>query len=203
MEPGLFFLLPKDEAAVLHSPPEMDLSQLHHLGRLGKPWGHRGELVFHLGDTELEEVLELGVLFAELDGLRVPFHVSHLREHPRVGAVVKFEDIDDPQSGSFLVNCEVYAPPGHIPPELEQQEDEENLNPEDLIGMLVLDENYGELGEITGTEGTEAHPVMVVRKGEQEILIPMVDDMITGIDFDTGHLVVRTPPGLVDLYRSM
>ena len=53
----------------------------------------------------------------------------------------------------------------------------------------------GELGEIVGTEGTEEHPVMVIRKDEQEILIPMVDDMITGIDFETGKLVVRTPPG--------
>ena len=182
---------------------DMDLSKLHHLGRLGKPWGHRGELSFQIKNADFEEVLSLGVLFAEIDGLRVPFHVSHMREHPRVGAVVKFEDIDDPQAGSFLVNCEVYAPPGHERPEVDEQEDEENLDPEELIGMHVLDEEYGELGEITGTEGTEDHPVMVVRKGDQEILIPIVDDVITGIDLDTGHLVVRTPPGLVDLYRSL
>lgn len=181
----------------------MDLSKLHHLGRLGKPWGHRGELSFQIKDGDFEEVLSLGVLFAEIDGLRVPFHVSHMREHPRVGAVVKFEDINDPQAGSFLVNCEVYAPPGHERSEPEERDDEENLDPEELIGMHVLDEEYGELGEITGTEGTEDHPVMVVRKGDQEILIPIVDDVITGIDLDSGHLVVRTPPGLVDLYRSL
>lgn len=181
----------------------MDLGSLHHLGRLGKPWGHRGELILHLEEADLEEVLALGVLFAGLDGQRVPFHVSHFREHPRSGAVVKFEDFDDPQSVGFLVNCEVYAPPGHIRKELEEEEDEENLDPDDLIGMRVLDEEHGELGEIVGTEGTEDHPVMVVRKGEQEILIPMVDHMITGIDFETGHLVVRTPPGLVDLYRGI
>ena len=182
---------------------KMDLSKLHHLGKLGKPWGHRGELAFHLEDANFEEVLSLGVLFAEIDGLRVPFHVSHMREHPRVGAVVKFENIDDPQAGGFLVNCEVFAPPDHIRPEPEERDDEENLDPEELIGMHVLDEEYGELGEIIGTEGTEDHPVMVVRKGDQEILIPIVDDVITGIDLDSGHLVVRTPPGLVDLYRSL
>lgn len=182
---------------------EMDLSKLQHLGRLGKPWGHRGELSFQLANAAFEEVLSLGVLFAEIDGLRVPFHVSHMREHPRVGAVVKFEDINDPQAGSFLVNCEVYAPPGQKQFEQEAEEEEENLDPEELIGMHVLDEEYGELGEITGTEGTEDHPVMVVRKGDQEILIPIVDDVITGIDLDTGYLVVRTPAGLVDLYRSM
>ena len=180
----------------------MELGALHRIGRLGKPWGHRGELTLYLEDSGLEEVLALGVLFAGLDGQRVPFHVSHFREHPRTGAVVKFEDFDDPQSVGFLVNCEVFAPPGHIRLELEALEEEENLDPDEFIGMRVLDEEHGELGEIVGTEGTEDHPVMVVRKGDQEILIPMVDDMITGIDFDTGHLVVRTPPGLVDLYRG-
>jgi 16S rRNA processing protein RimM len=180
----------------------MDLDNLHHLGRIGKPWGYRGELTLHLEEASFDEVLGLGVLFAEIDGQRVPFHVVHLREHPRVGAVVLFEDLGDPQSASFLVGCEVFAPPGHEPAVEVEDEDDESLDPEEFIGMRVLDVEYGELGEIVGTEGTENHPVMVVRKGDQEILIPLVDDMITGIDLDTGHLVVRTPPGLVDLYRN-
>ena len=181
----------------------MDLGALQHIGRLGKPWGNRGELTFHLEEAGMEEVIAMGVLFVGLDGQRVPFHVTHFREHPRTGAVVKFEDFDDPQSVGFLVNSEVFAPPGHILQELEDLEDEENLDPADFIGMQVVDEEHGELGEIVGTEGTEDHPVMVIRKDEQEILIPMVDDMITGIDFETGKLVVRTPPGLVDLYRDL
>jgi len=178
----------------------MDLDNLHHLGRLGKPWGNRGELSLHLEEADFSELLELGVLFAEIDGQRVPFHVSHLREHPRTGAVVLFEDFTDPQSVGFLVGCEIFAPPGHEP--AADTWEEENLDPSEFIGMKVLDVEHGELGEIVGTEGTEEHPVMVVRKGDQEILIPLVDDMITGIDLDTGHLVVHTPPGLVDLYRG-
>lgn len=180
----------------------MDLGSLQHIGRLGKPWGPRGELTLQLEEAGMEEVIAMGVLFVGLDGQRVPFHVSHFREHPRTGAVVKFEDFDDPQSVAFLVNSEVFAPPGHILRELEEQEEEEYLDPDAFIGMRVVDEEHGELGEIVGTEGTEDHPVMVIRKGGQEILVPMVDDMITGIDFETGQLVVRTPPGLVDLYRS-
>jgi 16S rRNA processing protein RimM len=179
----------------------MDLDQLRHLGRLGKPWGNRGELTLHLEEADLDEVLELGVLFAEIDGQRVPFHVIHLREHPRTGAVVLFEDLADPQSVAFLVGCEVFAPPGHGI-KGDPGEDGEDLDPSEFIGMRVLDVEYGELGEVVGTEGTEDHPVMVVHKDGHEILIPLVDDMITGIDLETGHLVVRTPPGLVDLYRG-
>jgi 16S rRNA processing protein RimM len=182
----------------------MEAGSLRHLGRLGKPWGHRGELTFQLEQAEFDEVLDLGVLFVELDGLHVPFHISHLREHPRVGAVVKFEDFNDPGSASFLVNHDVFAPPGHETTLAEEDEEEDDdLDPEELVGMKVLDEEHGPLGVITGTEGTEDHPVMVVRNGDHEVLIPMVDDMIVGIDMESGSLVVRTPPGLVDLYRGL
>lgn len=182
----------------------MEAGSLRHLGRLGKPWGHRGELTFQLGQADFGEVLALGVLFVEVDGLHVPFHVSHVREHPRVGAVVKFEDFDDPGSAAFLVNREVFAPPGHETVLADEEEEEEDdLDPEDFIGMTVLDEEHGPLGVIIGMEGTEDNPVMVVRSGDHEVLIPMVDDMIIGIDMESGSLVVRTPPGLVDLYRSL
>lgn len=181
--------------------PRMDLGKLHRLGRLGKPWGHRGELTLLLDGADLHAVQHMGFLFVELDGLRVPFPVSHLREHPRVGAVVKFEGYDDPQGAAFLVNADVYAPPGTGQPEAEEDEDDE-LDPEDLVGMQVLDEEHGELGEIVRTEGTEANPIMVVAKDGNEVLIPVVNELITGIDLETGHLVVRTPPGLVDLYRG-
>ncbi|MCC6840133.1 MAG: 16S rRNA processing protein RimM [Flavobacteriales bacterium] len=179
----------------------MPYSKLHPVGSLGKPWGNRGELALRLDGINLAEIHGAGVLFVELDGSRVPFFISHIHEHPRAGAVVKFEDIDNPQAAAFLVNAPVFAPPGHeLPPEGEDEE--EGLDPEELIGMHVLDEEHGPLGEVVGTDGTEDHPVMVVRHGDHEILIPMVEQMVVGIDLDSGHLVVRTPPGLVELYRG-
>ncbi len=181
----------------------MDYGNLRQLGSLGKPWGHRGEVALRLENASFDELQELGVLFVELDGSRVPFFVVHFREHPRVDAVVKFEDIDDPQGAAFLVNAPVFAPPGHEPQDVEEEEEvEESLDPDELIGMHVLDQEHGELGEVVGTEGTEDNPVMVVRSADHEILIPMVEEMIIGIDLDSGHLVVRTPPGLVALYRG-
>lgn len=158
-------------------------------------------MTFQLDGGDLDAVGDLGVLFVELEGLRVPFRVDHVREHPRVGAVVKFNGYDDPQSAAFMVNAEVYAPPG-VDREMAMDGEDDELDPEELVGMHVLDEEHGELGEVVRTEGTEANPFMVVEKNGVEILIPLVNELITGIDLDTGHLVVRTPPGLVELYRG-
>ncbi|MBK8580516.1 MAG: 16S rRNA processing protein RimM [Flavobacteriales bacterium] len=180
----------------------MDLSNLHRVGKLGKPWGNQGELSLHLDGSEFKEVLAMGVLFADIDGQKVPFHVSHFREHPRIGAVVKFEDLDDPQGSAFLVNCDVFAPPGHQPAEMEEEEDEENLNPEDLVGMHVHDEKHGHLGEVTGMEGNEDNPVLVVVKDGVEVLLPMNGDLIQSIALESRRIDVRTPDGLVELYRN-
>lgn len=179
--------------------PRMDLSRLYRVGSLGKPWGHKGELTFLLDGVDLGTARDFGALFVELEGLRVPFRVTHMREHPRVGAVVKFAELDDPESVGFLVNAQVYAPPGF---EELKELDEDELDPDALIGMLVQDEEHGELGEVVRLEGSEANPLMVVAGNGHEILIPLVNELITGIDLDTGHLIVSTPPGLVDLYRG-
>ena len=35
----------------------MDTDSLHFLGRLGKPWGHQGELTVHLEEVDLDEIV--------------------------------------------------------------------------------------------------------------------------------------------------
>lgn len=177
----------------------MDLQNLHHVGRSGKPWGNQGELGLHLDSSTIEEVLRMGWLFVEIDGQKVPFRFLHLREHPRMGAVVKFEDVDDPQSASALAGCEVFAPPGHV---ADEKEEDDDWRAEDFIGMQVKDEEHGALGEVVGLEGSDDNPVLVVRNGDQEVLVPCEEHMIVGIDMEQGFLIVRTPPGLVELYRN-
>jgi 16S rRNA processing protein RimM len=68
--------------------------------------------------------------------------------------------------------------------------------------MVVADEEHGDLGEVTGIEGTDKNPVLVILRGEQEVMVPLAEEMILGIDPETNTLLVRTPPGLVDLYRN-
>jgi hypothetical protein len=105
-----FSCRPAPHAGYLH--PIMEEEVLHPLGKLGKPWGHQGELTLHLEGAEVDDIRAMGVLFVDLDGQHVPFFVSRIREHARTGAVVQFDELDRPQAVAFLVNREVFAPPG-------------------------------------------------------------------------------------------
>ncbi|MBK7382121.1 MAG: 16S rRNA processing protein RimM [Flavobacteriales bacterium] len=174
----------------------MDLDSLHLIGRLGKPWGHQGELTVHLDSVDLEDIIHAGSLFVDIEGQKVPFFFSRLHDKGR-DILVKFDDFDDPQSASVLVGRDIYAPPGLL-----ADGSDESWDPEEFIGMLVRDEEHGELGEVTGIDGTDKNPVLVVLGGGREIMIPVADEMILNMDPEENVLLVRTPPGLIDLYRA-
>lgn len=174
----------------------MDLDSLHKIGRLGKPWGHQGELTVHLDEVDLDDIVHAGSFFVDIEGQKVPFFFSRLHDKGR-DVLVKFDDFNDPQSASVLVGRDLYAPPGLL-----ADGSDESWDPEEFIGMLVRDEEHGELGEVMGLEGTEKNPVLVVLRGEQEVMIPLAEEMILGVDPEENTLLVRTPPGLIDLYRG-
>lgn len=173
----------------------MDLESLQHIGKLGKPWGNQGELTVHLENVDLEDLVPAGSLFVDIEGQRVPFFFSSLRDHGRSGILVKFDDLNDPQSAGILVGRDIYGPPGIL-----SDGSDESWDPDECIGMLVSDEEHGELGEVVGMDGTDDNPVMVILHGSREIMIPLADEMIVGIDPEQNVMVVRTPPGLLDLY---
>lgn len=175
----------------------MDLDSLHFLGRLGKPWGHQGELTVHLEDIDLDDIVHMGSLFVDIEGQKVPFFFSHLRDQGRAGVLVKFDEFHDPQSAGMLVGRDIYAPPGHL-----VDASDESWDPDEFVGMVVEDEEHGELGEVTAIEGTDKNPVLVILLGEQEVMVPLVEEMIVSMDLEERSMVIRTPEGLIDLYRN-
>ena len=78
----------------------MDLDSLHKIGRLGKPWGHQGELTVHLDEVDLDDIVHAGSFFVDIEGQKVPFFFSRLHDKGR-DVLVKFDDF----SGVYLVHC--------------------------------------------------------------------------------------------------
>jgi 16S rRNA processing protein RimM len=174
----------------------MDLDSLPRIGKLGKPWGHQGDLTVHLDELDPEDLADAECLFVDIDGQKVPFFFTKLRDKGR-DILVKFDDFNDPQSAAILVGRELYAPPGLL-----VEDGDEHWDPATLIGMKVADEAYGDLGEVVALDGTDDHPVLVIQRGDEEVLVPLADELVVGIDAAQGLLVVRTPPGLLELYRG-
>lgn len=174
----------------------MDIESLHRLGKLGKPWGHQGELTVHLDELGPEDLNHTGTFFVDIDGQHVPFSYSKLYEKGQ-HVLVKFDDFDDPQAAQILVDCDLFAPPGHF-----SDASDESWDPDEFVGMLVKDEVHGDLGEVVAIEGTAKNPVMVILHGEHEVMVPLVEEMIVDLDMEERAMTIRTPEGLIDLYRN-
>lgn len=69
----------------------------------------------------------------------------------------------------------------------------------DLIGCLVFSEDGTELGELTEVLKTAANDVYVVSTPEKkEILIPLTEECVQGIDTKTKRITVHLLPGMLD-----
>jgi 16S rRNA processing protein RimM len=67
----------------------------------------------------------------------------------------------------------------------------------ELEGARVVDEKYGELGQLVRMFTTAAHDTYVVQGRYGEVLIPVVKQFIIAIDPSQGVIRVALPEGLV------
>ena len=69
-----------------------------------------------------------------------------------------------------------------------------------LIGMRVETEEGNTLGDIVDVfTAPGANDVFVVHGSRGEILIPAIEDVIINLDVETGRVVIRPLPGLLDV----
>lgn len=174
----------------------MEREHLRRIGRLGKPWGNKGELTLHLDPVDPGTITAHGWVFLDIDGQEVPFPVSAITDKGR-DLLIKFDEVDDPQAAAVLVGRDVLFERSRL-----GDEGGHDWDLDDLIGMQVTDEVHGLLGEVTALAGTDDNPVLVIGRDPNEIMVPAAEGIVLEVDPDQRTITVRTPEGLVDLYRK-
>ena len=76
---------------------------------------------------------------------------------------------------------------------------EDEFYNEDLIDFEVINSNEEILGLLVDIMETGAHDIYIV--GEDEIMIPNVDEYVKKIDFDNKKIYVDVPQDLIDLNK--
>lgn len=174
----------------------MRVEEAFYIGYITKTKGLKGEvqLFFEYDEPEL---LELDVVFADINGKMVPFFVSSYKLHSNGTGNFYFDDIDHIDKAQVLVKKKIYQPLTKMP---DRSDEEFHYN--DLKGFLVFDETHGELGEITEVNEYPQQFVATVSYRDTEILFPLNDDMILEIDEEEATILVNLPEGLLDIYLN-
>ncbi|TVR76134.1 MAG: 16S rRNA processing protein RimM [Chitinophagaceae bacterium] len=170
------------------------------IGKITKTHGLKGEVRIKLNFTFLfpenyaPEVLFLGDNHTK----PIPFFVENFNAVKENEAIVKFEDISDKDDAEKLKNLYFFT-----------DEEESRLfiveNEESklsyLSGYRLLDEQQNIIGTIDTIRILPAHPVAVLHIKNEEVLIPLHNDLILEIRKESKEIVIKIPDGLLSLYN--
>ena len=108
------------------------------------------------------------------------------------GDLVKFSGIDDLTAAEGVAGCFVLVDAADI------ELDPLTSSYDDLMGRPVIDERFGDLGDIVEIMSTPANDVWVVDGGRYgEVLIPVIEQVVLDLP-DEGAISVRCMDGLID-----
>jgi 16S rRNA processing protein RimM len=107
--------------------------------------------------------------------------------------LVKMAGLDTPEAARELVGASLHVSGDEAPPLPEGE-----FYVDDVIGLEVMTTDGDRLGQVAEVLRTGANDVYVVRGGGREILVPAIREVVTELAPQSGRMVVRLIPGLVD-----
>ena len=164
------------------------------VGVLTRTHGMAGELVLRLQAWEAEEFPEMEWVFVEVDGLPVPFFVSHARGLQKDKMILQFDTVTTEAQARALTGCMMFIPAGK-----HAGKKSRDTGLTRIKGYRVLDENQGELGIADEVIAVAGNPLLKIVSGEKELLIPAHPDIILEISDKKKLIRIHAPEGLTDL----
>ena len=174
----------------------MKQEEAFYIGYVTKTKGLKGQVQLFF-EFDSPELLDLDVVFADMNGKMVPYFVSSYKLQANNTGNFYFDDIDHIDKAQPLLRKKIYLPLDKMP-----DRSDEDFHYNDLKGFIVSDEVHGELGEILEVNEYPQQFVATVSYQNKEVLFPLNEDMIIEIDEDEKTILVELPEGLLDLYLS-
>jgi 16S rRNA processing protein RimM len=166
----------------------MPTPNLIFIGKITRPHGILGEVKVQAEPDMLDVLGDVEKVYLGKD--HRPYAVQSSRFHQEA-CLLKLKEAPDRNAAEGLRGLDVFVDENDLP-ELEDGE----YYAHDLIGLKVIDEKLGELGEIADVLGTGANDVYVVQGGAREWLLPAIESVILDIDLDAEIVRVNVPDGL-------
>lgn len=185
----------------------IESSDLKAVGKFLKPHGINGEITLFRDFDDLD-FCDFSCVIVDVDGIFVPFFLNSVRPKGAETDIVGIDGIINEAQASQLTNRIVYL----LREELtqmrsrnanESQEDvanSEGLFADDLIGYEVSTDDADKLGKIIDVDDSTSNYLFVVETPEGgNLLIPVAEEFIDGIDPENKKLTLSLPEGLLSL----
>ncbi|MEV5958800.1 ribosome maturation factor RimM [Streptomyces sp. NPDC051987] len=164
------------------------------VARIGRAHGIKGEVTVEVRTDEPELRLAPGAVLATDPASAGPLTIETGRVHSG-RLLLRFEGVKDRTGAEALRNTLLIA---EIDPE-ELPEGEDEYYDHQLIDLDVVTEDGTEVGRITEISHLPSQDLFIVERPDgSEVMIPFVEEIVTGIDLAEQRAVIAPPPGLID-----
>lgn len=168
-----------------------------YLGKIVKKYSFKGEVILRLDTDQPELYKDLHTIFLDLGKNLVPFFIEKSLFQKGNHMRIQFEDVYSESEADAILKTDVYLPLDMLP-----KLSGNKFYYHEVIGFMLEDLNFGEIGRIESINDATAQPLFVTKSQDGEILIPMIDDFIKKIDRKHKIVWVETPEGLIEMNRQ-
>ena len=167
-----------------------------YLGLVTKTHGYEGKVVAFIDADDPAAYAALDMVFLNIHGNLVPYFIEE-RSLKNNKLTVKFQDVTTADQASELVKKEMYLPLSALPKLTGNR-----FYFHEIKGFLVVDEQFGPVGDVEEVLDYPAQAVMQVFHKGKEVLIPVNGDVIVSLDRVRKKIHIKAPEGLLDLYLN-
>ncbi|MDB5009418.1 MAG: rRNA processing protein RimM [Mucilaginibacter sp.] len=172
----------------------MKVEDCFRVGSILKTKGLKGEMQLYVDFDNLADI-SISNIFIDIAGKLVPYFVESIKYAQKNVAYLYLEDIDTIEKAAVLVKKDVY-----LPNKLKPKKKKSDFTLKDLKGFTAVDENEGELGEIIAIHEYPQQLIAAVNYKNCEVLFPLNEEIIKGIDVVKEIVLIDLPEGLLDIY---
>lgn len=169
------------------------------IGTLGRSHGLSGEITAKLSIdiSNLIEDEEALFLMLEEHGLLIPFRVEGLRSKAGDIDIIKFSALESKEAAERWVNTPVWLDKAYLS---EAEDVTDLLEYAHFVGYNLLDAESNQLiGTITEVDETTINTLITVeRTTGEELILPIADELLAGIDVAQRTISLIIPAGLLD-----
>ena len=173
----------------------MDKKDCIKIGFIAKTRAFKGEVIIYF-DEDLKvsfDVNKLKTFLVEINNQLIPYFIEKISGND-TSCIVLFEDINTHDAALKLTRKSIYLP---------ESSTKKIKTPKDdikaLIGYKVIDKTAGELSTVIDILEYPMQLLLKIEYQSKEVLIPLVEPLVTEINTRKKTIAVDLPEGFLDI----
>jgi 16S rRNA processing protein RimM len=163
------------------------------VGRITGAHGLKGALRLRPDNPDSDTLEQVARVFLESAGAAREFRLTGMTRLNATTRRITLEGVNDVNAAESLKGAIVMLAAEDVPAAKPGQ-----FYYYEAIGCQVFLTDGSRIGTIEEIFSNGAHDIWVVREGEREILVPVIEDVVKAMDFAARRVTVEPIPGLLD-----